>query len=144
METDGIADDLRGGDERVDLLHPGEDKHHEADIRPRLQVERRAARLRMQISDDAGRDQAEDVSDVGDNPEDGHEDTDQQCVWEIKEKQRNTDKDTVDHPHDHLAAEERDKVSVDFLEGGNEFGLEAGCTQRDVFMPVLADRGGSP
>ncbi len=79
MQPDGIPDDFRGGHQRIDLLDDDKNANHAGDIGPRTHAEGRGA-LGVEVGDDAGGDQADDVSDVRNHAENGHENADQKPI----------------------------------------------------------------
>lgn len=75
MEPNRISNDFRCRHKRVDLLHDNKDGEHSCDIPPLGQAE--GFRGPVEVSDDTGRDKAEDVSDVWDDAQEGHKDSDE-------------------------------------------------------------------
>ena len=119
MKADTVAHDLGSSQERVDLLNHDEDGEDSEDVAPLRDTV--GFGKAMEVGDDTGGDEADDVADVGNDSQEGHEYANQQSVWELEDGQGDANENTVDKGDEHLPPEERDEIAVDFLKGFHDF-----------------------
>ncbi len=68
--------------------------------------------------------QADDIADVGNEPQHGYENADEHGVGQANDGEANAHEQTVDHADQHLAAEEGDEVAIHLIEAVHQFCFE--------------------